>query len=108
MKSPDCATRKGLRWIRTKRRLCLLIIFAFLPFCAVLAGLNNPLILLLGVGALFALGFIVQRSLNRSRCPRCGEFFFTQVLTRENWTPFSSLSFPPERKCRHCRLDLYE
>jgi hypothetical protein len=85
-----------------------LIIFSFLPLCALLAGLDNPLLMLLGVSLVFALGLIIQRSLNRSRCPRCKEFFFVQVVTMKNWTPFSSLSFPPQRKCRHCGLGLYE
>ena len=58
-----------LRRIRYLRRACLSIIFAFLPFCALLASFGQPLLLLVAVVALFVLGLLLQYRLNHSRCP---------------------------------------
>jgi len=103
--------RCGLAHIRNTRRLFLAILFAFLPITALTmayiqrsgqwAALAIPF-------ALFALGMVIQHILQHQRCPRCREFFFVQKMTKTTYTPCSSYSFPPQKKCQHCSLALYK
>lgn len=101
---------QGLRQLRRRRTVYFSILLAFLPSCALLSLLSfrYPFVLLAGVVVLFALAAWAYRTLNRSKCPRCGEFFFVQTLTKQSWSPFSSTSIPPQRKCQHCGLDMYQ
>jgi hypothetical protein len=100
---------EGLRQIRFRRRLYLSIYFAFLPVCAALAvlGFRYPLVPVLGMLLLCAAMLLVYVKLNKSKCPRCHEYFFVQKLMKNNWTPVSSTSMPPQKKCQKCGLSLY-
>jgi hypothetical protein len=97
----------GLQRIRLKRRVCLAIIFGFLPGCVVL-GLLGPIAAMSGALGLFLVGLWVQHRLNRSLCPRCHKLFFVVSFDKNHYRPDGPLSFPPQRNCRHCNLELYK
>jgi hypothetical protein len=110
MKTPTVEITKGLANIRQLRRIFLTVLFTF-PL--VVAGvtvwmqLSNsryPMIVLL---ALFFGGMFIQNRLHKHKCPGCHDFFFVQTVTKENYTPYSSISFPPQKKCQNCGLVLY-
>ena len=96
---------QGLAAIRTRRRAYLAILFSFFPvLVAVMAAIRRTnlwWLILLPIGQ-FIVGMVVQHRLHRSRCPRCQDFFFVQVVTPQAYTPASSISFPPQRRCQHC------
>lgn len=92
------------------RRVFLFILFSYLPIlaltmaCIFRFGSWLPIIL---PALLFFVGMFIQNRLHRQKCPRCGSYFFVQTVTSENYTPFSSISFPPQRRCQSCGLVLY-
>jgi hypothetical protein len=110
MTKPLPEIRLGLARIRRRRRLFLFILFSFLPVLVpimALIGRTGNWLPILVPGFLFLAGLVVQHRLHRSRCPKCHEFFFVQTVTRDNYTPASSISFPPQKTCQHCGLRLY-
>ena len=109
--SPDKAeVRRGLARIRALRRLFLGILFGYFPILVLCMAhirrsghwhtLAVPLLL-------FVAGMVVQKILHGRRCPRCGELFFVQTVTRTSYTPDSAWSFPPQKACQNCGLRLY-
>lgn len=56
---------------------------------------------------LFFLGMIIQNKLQKKKCPKCNSFFFVQTVSKDQYTPASSISFPPQKKCQNCGLTLY-
>jgi len=110
MKPSKQDIEKGLADIRKRRKIYLFILFSFLPILVIVMSYIEktdiwyPIILPV---ALFFFGMFIQNRLHKSKCPRCHEFFFVQTVTRENYTPLSSTSFPPQKKCQNCSLVLY-
>ncbi len=101
---------RGLDAIRRLRRIFLGILFGLLPVTAATmvfierSGHWPALMLPFG---LFFCGMYVQRRLHARKCPRCGQYFFVQSVSSDRYTPFSSISFPPQKRCQHCGLVLY-
>jgi len=95
---------RGLARIRTIRRLFLGILFGYFPILVLCMAhirrsgqwhaLAVPLLL-------FAVGLVLQKILHSQHCPRCGEFFFVQSVTRTSYTPDSAWSFPPQKVCQN-------
>jgi len=102
---------RGLANIRKLRRVFLFVLFSFFPILVLVmlsierSGNWLPIIL---PAFLFFFGMFVQYRLHRQRCPRCRDFFFVQTVTKDRYTPESSISFPPQKKCRSCGLVLYD
>ncbi|MBN2383233.1 hypothetical protein JXQ70_10155 [bacterium] len=111
MKGPIIEIERGLARIRLLRRLFLFILFSYLPILVLIMGMIErtgswfPILLPI---CLFFLGMYVQHKLQRIHCPRCHDFFFVQKVTKENYTPYSSFSFPPQKRCQKCGLVLYK
>lgn len=102
---------EGLARIRFRRRVFLVVLFSLPPVVfltmAWVEGSGSWLPLAIPFALLF-FGMFSQHRLHRCRCPRCGGFFFAQTVTKDNYTPESSISFPPQKRCRNCGLRLYE
>jgi hypothetical protein len=100
---------KGLNRIRRLRRIFLFILFSFIPLTMLIMAYvvrsQNGWAILVPV-ILFFVGMGIQHHLHRSKCPKC-KAFFVQAVTKENYTPLSSISFPPQKKCQNCGLVLY-
>lgn len=92
------------------RRIFLFILFSFLPILALIMAYiersKNWLPILLP-SFLFILGMFIQNRLHKMKCPKCNAFFFVQTVSKDNYTPSSSISFPPQKKCQNCGLTLY-
>ncbi len=103
--NPDDPQAQALFKIRLKRWLCLALIFAFLPICTLLARYSIDLAAFAAFG-LFVLGHVLYRWMNRSQCPRCGEWFFVKQASDGKWVG-SGLSFPPISQCQNCGQSLH-
>ncbi len=99
----------GLREIRLKRKRYLSVIFGSLIVVAVLmmVGYRIPLVPIVGIVVLFTVGWVMQWKLKKSWCPKCSDFFFVQRFPKGQFPGPSSTSFPAQRKCQRCGLDLY-
>lgn len=101
---------KGLAAIRRMRRLFFTILLSFFP---VLVLTMAPVMLftiwlpIMVPVLLFFLGMLVQKRLQGVKCPQCNAFFFVQTVTKDKYTPCSSISFPPQKTCQHCGIVLY-
>ena len=110
MKASIHEINSGLADIRKMRRIFLFILFSFFPILVLtMAYIERfktwfPIIL---PAFLFFLGMLIQNRLHKQKCPRCNSFFFVQTVTKDNYTPCSSISFPPQKKCQNCGLALY-
>lgn len=107
---PMKINNKGLAHIRKMRRIFLFILFSLFPIFVVtmisIERFKSWLPIILPV-SLFFLGIFVQNRLHKQKCPNCNAFFFVQTVTRRNYTPASSISFPPQKKCQNCGVALY-
>jgi hypothetical protein len=101
---------KGLADIRKLRRIYLFIFFSFIPVLFLtMAYIERsktwfPIIL---PAFLFCFGKFIQDRLHKRKCPKCNSFFFIQTITKDKYTPHSSITFPPQKKCQNCGLTLY-
>ncbi|MEZ4528667.1 MAG: hypothetical protein R2941_22365 [Desulfobacterales bacterium] len=108
-KSPQEINR-GLAHIRRLRRIFLSVLFSLFPILALTmayirrSGNWFPIIF---PAFLFFFGMFIQHRLHKRKCPRCNDFFFVQTVSKDNYAPASSISFPPQKKCRNCGLVLY-
>jgi len=102
---PNDPKAQALFKIRLRRWLFLALVFAFLPICTVLARFSVDLAAFSAFG-LFALGHVLYRWINQSRCPRCENLFFVKQ-TRDGKTVGSGLSFPPINQCQSCGQSLH-
>ncbi len=110
MKASIDEINRGLAHIRMMRRIFLFILFSFFPILVLtMASLERfktwlPIIL---PAFLFFFGMIIQNRLHKQKCPKCNDFFFVQTVSKDKYTPVSSISFPPQKKCQNCGLTLY-
>ena len=110
MHASDDEIDKGLARIRRLRRTFLFILFAFVPLTVSImacASTSENYWLVLFPVALFFAGMGVQHRLHTALCPRCHAPFFVQTVSKNNYTPLSSISFPPQKRCQNCKLILY-
>lgn len=100
----------GLDAIRMMRRRFLAIIFSCFPILVLIMAyierLNTWFPIIFPV-ILFFLGMLIQNRLHRMLCPKCNSFFFVQTVSKDSYTPSSSISFPPQKRCQNCGLALY-
>lgn len=111
MKPSADEINRRLAGIRLLRRVFLFILFSYLPIVALtmayIERTQNWYLLILPI-FLFFLGMLVQHRLHRQKCPKCHAFFFVQKVSKDNYVPSSSISFPPQKRCQNCGLVLYK
>lgn len=103
----DVDKTKFRKRIKLLRRLYYAMLILFLPIQVAVGGIlyvyQLPVWLVIIYAVLmFALTGAVYATLNRTRCPECDDYFFIRKMTKENYTPASSISFPMQDRCQKC------
>jgi predicted membrane chloride channel (bestrophin family) len=88
---------KGLKRIRTLRKLLLVIVIVFAPLVYLMAMEELPLGIVMSVGiSWICLGVVIELMIGFSRCPACREYFHVRGMTGNLLA----------RKCMHCGVPL--
>ncbi len=93
--------------VKLLRRLYYAMLILFLPIQIAVGGFLQVYQLPAWMGIIyavfmFALIGVVYVKLNRARCPECNDYFFIRKMTKENYNPASSISFPMQDRCQKC------